>query len=159
MTKLWIAIGRVAYIVTWPGIWLVVRLTPPRTRVLVIHNGYLLLVRDWLGNGTWKLPGGGLHRHEPAQIGAIRELKEETGIDLDTVPAPGKIKYMGDFSSRSNGINVHIVCFMVKLKSKPVLKLPPLEISDYTWIPLADLPEANLSHTTEVALEYFGHFC
>lgn len=152
MTKIWIALGRAIYYITWPGIWLVIRLSPPRTRVFVIHNGQLLLIRNWLGNGTWKLPGGGLHRHEPAETGAIRELKEETGIDVE------KLEYLGDFYSKSSSIPAHIVCFMVKLDAKPDLRLPPLEVSGFKWIPLDKLTEANLSQTTRSALEHFGHF-
>jgi 8-oxo-dGTP diphosphatase len=56
----------------------------PCAGVLVIDQGKLLLVRrafepfkDW-----WDVPGGFLAEGEHPEAGAVRELKEETGLDI-----------------------------------------------------------------------------
>ena len=46
-------------------------------------GGRVLLVRHGYGRSDlWMLPGGGLHRRERAEAGAVRELAEETGCGL-----------------------------------------------------------------------------
>lgn len=65
-------------------------LTPQRhvTRVaayaLCVEDGRILLCRlapgAWTGVGQWTLPGGGLDFGESPDQGALRELREETGL-------------------------------------------------------------------------------
>lgn len=47
---------------------------------LVVEGGRALLVRE---GDTWLLPGGRLESGESLEAGAMRELEEETGIDVD----------------------------------------------------------------------------
>jgi bifunctional NMN adenylyltransferase/nudix hydrolase len=50
----------------------------------VIQSGHVLLVRrgQMPGEGLWALPGGHVGMHETFKEAAIRELIEETGIDI-----------------------------------------------------------------------------
>lgn len=43
----------------------------------------VLLVKHRYGKRKWSLPGGALHEREQVYKGAIREVKEETGLDID----------------------------------------------------------------------------
>ena len=139
--KLWRRAGRILFYVTWPGIWLIVRLSPGRTRVLVIHDGHLLLVKDWLGNGKWKLPGGGLHHQEDPLIGAIRELQEEVSITAK----PGSLTHLADFKTNSNNIATNIYAYTLHLKKRPEVVCQLLEISDYTWSKIDEIDENKIS--------------
>lgn len=40
------------------------------------------MVRNWLGNGAWSLPGGGAHVDETIEGAAVRELDEEIGVTI-----------------------------------------------------------------------------
>ena len=54
-----------------------------RVRVLVIsEHDEVLLVRNWIGNSHWEMPGGGVGRKESEKSAAARELREETGIEV-----------------------------------------------------------------------------
>ena len=55
--------------------------------VLVEHNGTFLLGLRNKQNayGTWVIPGGGVGWGETIQDAAVREIKEETNIDVDIV--------------------------------------------------------------------------
>jgi len=44
--------------------------------------GRVLLIRHSYGSGNWMLPGGGIARREPPLAAALRELTEETGLEL-----------------------------------------------------------------------------
>ena len=64
----------------------IVRLAVPRQRVgvaLVVVNGMgeiLMLRHVFHPHVPWGLPGGWLHRNEDPAAGALRELREETGL-------------------------------------------------------------------------------
>jgi 8-oxo-dGTP pyrophosphatase MutT (NUDIX family) len=55
-------------------------LTDARQRVLLLHTRDL---RDGNFDSAWELPGGGVERGESFFAALYREIKEETGIELD----------------------------------------------------------------------------
>jgi len=70
---------------------------PPVTRLaaygVIRRNGQMLLCRvapGNLGEGRWTLPGGGLDFGEPPEVGAIREVAEETGLEA-RIEGPGRV--------------------------------------------------------------------
>ena len=42
--------------------------------------------RHILGGATWELPAGGIKDGESEEEGALRELREETGISISDIP-------------------------------------------------------------------------
>ncbi len=68
------ACGRVAY-----------RNAKPCAGVLVEHAGRVLLVQRAITpyQGDWDIPGGFLHEWEHPATGALRELREETGLEVE----------------------------------------------------------------------------
>ncbi|HEY4161042.1 MAG TPA: NUDIX domain-containing protein [Candidatus Saccharimonadales bacterium] len=59
------------------------------TGVAVVQDGKILVVRrvahdDTLA-GEWELPGGSVDAGETIEQGAIRELREETGLEVDKI--------------------------------------------------------------------------
>ena len=59
------------------------------TGVAVVKDDKILVVRrvaydDTLA-GAWELPGGGVDSNETIEQGAIRELLEETGLEVDKI--------------------------------------------------------------------------
>lgn len=60
----------------------------------VVKSGCVLLVqrRAEPGKGLWALPGGFLNQHETIEDGMIRELREETKIDVPEPVLRGSIK-------------------------------------------------------------------
>lgn len=149
--KIWRRLGRLFFLITWPIIWIVIKLSLARTRVLIICKGETLLVKDWLGSGKWKLPGGGLRRGEDPKLGAVRELLEEVAITT----TPDQLKHLADFKTHSNGMATNIVAFTLHLKSKPEVHKQAYEISDYTWWPIDDIDQNKISETTQTVLRNF----
>ncbi len=152
ITSVWENIGRAVYWATWPGIWLVIQLSPPRTRLALIHKGKVLLVKDWLGSGEWTLPGGGLKHGESAEVGAARELLEETSILIDTK----SLKSLGSFRVKTNGIPVRIVGFWKDIKQAPTVTARKGELIGFMWADKRDLKMLPISTTARVVLASLG---
>ncbi|MFJ3495293.1 NUDIX domain-containing protein [Streptomyces sp. NPDC086091] len=63
-------------------------LVPAASAVVTDEAGRVLLQRR-VDNGTWALPGGALHIGESLPECAVRETREETGIDVEVVGIVG----------------------------------------------------------------------
>lgn len=149
---IWEKLGRTAYWIVWPGIWFVIQMSPPRTRIALTHKGKVLLVKDWLGNGEWTLPGGGLRRREPVEEGAARELLEETSI----VVTPSSLKSIGSFRLKSNGIPVRIAGFWKEAKAMPDVTHRKGELLGYMWADSKQLKGLKLNTTAQIVLSSLG---
>ena len=112
MKDLRLIVGRAALIFGWPFLWVYFRVQPSRTRVVVVYDKKILMVRSWVGSGKFGLPGGGLHRGEDERVGAVRELQEETGIRVQ----PSQLTKFMDLSKGDHGFTYtqHCYCFFTE---------------------------------------------
>lgn len=68
---------------------------------ILIENNEILLVQQKLSDKrNWSLPGGRLERGETLSQGLIREMKEETGLDVEII----RMLYLCDVAASSNTI-------------------------------------------------------
>lgn len=143
MRKLWVMIGRVTFWLVWPLLWLYLK-RGKRTRVLLHHKNEILLVRGWLSSGKWSLPGGGLHSGEDPKQGALRELKEETGITKTNAD----LHLLGSGSSNQYGLAFSYYAFVIACGVKPKLKLQKHEIIDAWWFPVHSITPDLVERST-----------
>jgi len=112
--------------------------------------GRLLLLRQPPGVG-WTLPAGLLRRGERPDLGCLRELAEESGIQLtvdDISPAsPNAIVH-------SRGRWVDVVFDASVAASAVTLRVDGAEVLEAAWHRLDNLPP--LSHPTARLLSYYG---
>jgi 8-oxo-dGTP pyrophosphatase MutT (NUDIX family) len=54
--------------------------------VFIARGDELLLVRQSYGKRYWSLPGGSMEHGESVEQAAVREAKEETGLDVRLAP-------------------------------------------------------------------------
>ncbi len=100
--------------------------------VAVIHEGKILLTqRDDLE--TWILPSGGIEDGESIAQAAIRETKEETGLDVELE------RLVGIYSRLSNMPSVYAVLFVAKPIGGKV-KCQEGETIAVEWFDFDDLP-------------------
>lgn len=119
---------------------------------IVIQGGHILLVKrkHEPGKGLWALPGGYLDPKETLLDSAIRELKEETKIDIPIPVLKGSIKKQETFDHpwRSSRGRVITRAFLFDLQNRSHVKLPAVKGSDDAeaaeWVPLSDLKSSNL---------------
>lgn len=140
MIKLWEWFGVVMFWLTWPLIYVYSLITPPRTRVILIYQDQVLVVKNWLGAGSWALPGGGTHRGETALTAAVREVAEELGISLNSP----MVQELGQHVSRERGgLQSKYYLFVTELAQKPSVTLQRHEIMAYRWVTLDALEHAD----------------
>ena len=82
----------------------------PVTITLVPKDGGLVLVKRKVEPraGMWALPGGFMEAGESAEEGAIREVKEETGLDVEID------RFVGSFCSTKKSLNQLLLIFLAK---------------------------------------------
>lgn len=127
MKWLWIRLGRIFYWLNWPVLFMF--LDNERTRVVVRADNKILVVKDWMGDGSWKLPGGGVHGNEEFSASAQRELLEETGIKANTDQLVSK----GIFEAHSHGKVIKYHLYLLQLPKIPEIKKQKIEIVDISW--------------------------
>ncbi|MFO0920047.1 MAG: NUDIX hydrolase [Candidatus Saccharimonadales bacterium] len=133
MKTLWVFLGRVIYVFTYPILTFYLR-GSKRTRVIVSSKDKVLLIRNWLGDGQWTLPGGGLHDGEALNVGASRELLEETGV----VVSPGSFYDIGKEMARGFASSHELYFFETNLESTPDIKMQ-WEVAEYRWQDINDI--------------------
>ena len=145
MKKLWQKFGVLAFWVSWPGLWLYLR-GSKRTRVIMVSGDQVLLLKGWLGAGQWILPGGGAHRGENPIKAAVREVKEETAIQLD----PVLLKTLDTMEVCEYGLRYQCTVYVVDLPTPLETTAQKWEITDIAWVDKKDLE--NLSPLTHKLL-------
>ncbi|MBI5469981.1 NUDIX domain-containing protein [Candidatus Kaiserbacteria bacterium] len=104
-------------------------------RVIVIHDGKVLLVRHWYAPGVLTLPGGGVDEGEDPADAAIREVKEETGATINSIT--GIIGgYVGPMGKRDT-----VRVYLSEDSDGLISVFPNFEIMSKSWNPLTDLPD------------------
>lgn len=109
----------------------------------VIQSGHVLVnIRDnFPGKGLWALPGGFLEQDELLIDGCVRELMEETRIELSKAQLYGSIKSKEIFDHPDRSLRGRTIttCFLFKLDdTKPLPKVKPQrgEVRKVMWIPI-----------------------
>lgn len=121
---------------------------------VVIQTGHILLVkrRNAPGKGLWALPGGYLNTNEWMLDGAVRELKEETKIDVPIPVIYGSLKDDHIFEAPSRSLRGRIItrAFLFKLPEHVVggrVVLPKVKGEDDAekakWFPLSEALEMS----------------
>jgi 8-oxo-dGTP diphosphatase len=82
---------------------------------------------------AWEIPAGSVLAGETSEAGAVRELREETGVrvsatDLDRV---------GRFAEESALFDL----YLARVDGEPAIALDPSEVADYRWVTLSGLDD------------------
>ncbi len=114
--------------------------------VILHHNGEelkILLVQRKAEpfKGKWALPGGFLEEEETLEAGAIRELEEETGLQMDRLY---QLRTFGTPGRDPRGRTITIV-FWGEIPSEEEVKGND-DAAEAAWFPITDLPELAFDH-------------
>lgn len=121
-----------------------------RAALAVIDQGKVLLVEHTKSDRKyWLLPGGGLEWGESLHAACVREVKEETGFDVEA----GELIWTSETLSPCGKKHLVHMVFSGKLLGGQ-LQIPNNEerITDVRWVPLNQVTELVLHPPMEQAL-------
>ncbi|KAL1830202.1 hypothetical protein DCAR_0209625 [Daucus carota subsp. sativus] len=90
--------------------------------------------------GLWKIPTGFIHESEEIFNGAVREVKEETGIDTEFIEV---VAFRHAHNVAFQKSDLFFVCMMKALSNDIVID--NLEVQAAKWMPLVDFVQQPLS--------------
>ena len=117
---------------------------------VIVSHGKLLLEKrkNSPGKGKWTIPGGLVELGERTEQTVIREVKEETGLD---VGAPRRIDVVNIINLDHNGVVAYhfvVVDYLVDFKGG-VLKVAS-DADELKWVPLNEVKNYNLTRSFRV---------
>ena len=147
MKRIGLWIGYVLFWLAWPAYQVYYRRSS-RTRVLLTCGSDMLVLQGWINDGTFILPGGGMHTGEDPVTGAVRETLEETGLRI----LPEALVYLGEATYRRAGLQFTYHMFTASADAALALKRQRHEVADIRWVPIA-APGVRLSQDTQQTLQ------
>jgi ADP-ribose pyrophosphatase YjhB (NUDIX family) len=116
-----------------------------RVTGVVIEDGRILLLNQDTDTGrSWSLPGGKVEEGEPLDVALVREMREETGLDVE----PGRLLYVCDHLP-GNGTHVIHLTFEARRTGGTVGAVTAgadtRPIRGVEFVKLADLPMLGFS--------------
>ncbi len=117
-------------------------------KCMVFCEGDLLLLqkKDKEGMGPWEFPGGGLEFGENFKDAALREVREEAGLDIDVLGVAGLWSYC-----RTESVFLTGLIFVAETAKRDVTLSE--EHMDYVWIKPEELHRYKLQDSLRKALE------
>lgn len=112
--------------------------SPVSVKGVLIHDGRVLLLRN--GRGEWDLPGGRPDPGEGRRAALLREVREETGLDVEV----GALVDEHLFEVLPDRF-VRIVAYACVLAGTSAVT-PSHEHLEARWVPLAELGETVAGH-------------
>jgi ADP-ribose pyrophosphatase YjhB (NUDIX family) len=96
--------------------------------------------------GRWETPGGFCDGWEHPRDAAVREGREELGVDVTLLDFVGM--YVGTYPYQGEDLPV-LDCFWLAQLGSDSITLDPAESSAHTWLPVLDPPALAFSTMDE----------
>lgn len=121
--------------------------------IAILKDGKLLMGKR-KDNGRWTQPGGHLNDGEDPVTGALREVKEETGLDL----TPNQISHLATKIVKKSGGKgkVQVYAYKASLGSKSPTTIredPDDEVHRWVWTNISDRKNPEIFNNLHVPLE------
>ena len=122
---------------------------------IIIENENVLIVRRGQPPkmGAWSIPGGGVHLGEDLEEACIREVKEETGLDVEIL-SEGRVL---NRITRDEWERIQFHYVLIDFVCRPVggALQAASDISEARWVPLNEVSSLSpmTSGTAEFILE------
>ena len=125
----------------------------PAVAAVIVQDAKLLLIRRGVepSKGKWSLPGGSVEWGEPLTDAVKREVREETGLEIEVGTVAGVFDLIIE---GADGVSYHYV--IIDYFARPIggeLRAGD-DASDARWVPLGELDSYDLTpHLRERLLE------
>lgn len=118
--------------------------------IIINDEGKILLIKrkDTIDKnrttiGMWSAPGGEVEFGEKAEDAAVREIKEELGVDIEIVKPIG----FSDQILKKSGLHWHLIYFLCKIKNGSPRIMESENFEKIEWFSPKEIPDnAGLAH-------------
>ena len=122
-------------------------------KALIKHEGKVLILREaaydeGTNEGKWDIPGGRINPEEPILDGLAREVKEESGLEIEA----GEVIGVFETFPTIKGEECHIVRIFYTATTASSEVLLSADHDACTWVTLADLEGKSFVSSLEVLL-------
>ena len=114
-----------------------------RGQVLLVRNSYV---------PYYSAPGGYLHAHETAREAALRELREEIGLDVTPEKLAHALETTHDWAGRRD----HVVIFTLDLDERPQVRLDYREVVEAFWFKPEEVARSDVFPPLKHAIEEYA---
>ena len=116
---------------------------------VIVQDGKLVLIRRGVepDKGKWSIPGGGVELGETVGDAAVREAKEECGLDIELVedrPMDALDKMVPGEKGR---LKYHYVLLQFLARPKGGTLKPTSDATEARWVPLEEVKRYNLTNS------------
>ena len=134
----------------------------PESVLVVVHTATsALLIKRVDHNNFWQSVTGSMEWNEVAYHAALRELKEETGLDVNSLRQTGVVRsfeilpqWRYRFEEGITRNKEHL--FYCRLEQECDILLDSNEHSEYQWLPIDEAKNKAWSWTNKLALMMLG---
>jgi ADP-ribose pyrophosphatase YjhB (NUDIX family) len=131
-------------------------MVPSANTVVVNDSGEILLIRR-SDNGNWALPGGGVELGESLAQAAVRETREESGIDCVITGISGIYTDPGHVILYTSNGEVRQECSIVlTARATGGQPTPSAETSQVRWVPLADVGSYQMDPSMQLRVQHYA---
>jgi ADP-ribose pyrophosphatase YjhB (NUDIX family) len=127
---------------------------PSTTAVVTDEQERIVLIRR-RDNDLWALPGGGMELGESIVDTAVREVKEETGLDIEVTGLIGVYTNPSHVMAYTDGEvrQQFSLCFTTRLLGGDLLA--DSESTDIAWTPSRDIPSLNMHPSMRLRIQHY----
>lgn len=101
-------------------------------------GGYDIVAVQRARHEDWSLPKGHIESGESREEAALREVKEETGLDARIIDTIGEIVYF--YRRPRKGLTRKTVYYYLMEATSSELGKPNWEVSEIRWVPIGEAP-------------------
>lgn len=122
---------------------------------VVVNDQSEILMQRRADSGSWALPGGGMNLDESLPETSLREVKEETGYDVEITGLVGTYTDPRHIIAYTDGEvrRQFNVCFTARLVGGEMQVSD--ESAEVRWVPVAELAQLRLHDTQRLRLQHF----
>ena len=113
---------------------------------VALHDDRILLVRRGRGPaaGEWSVPGGRVEVGETLHEAVVREVAEETGLEVVVERFLGWVERIGPDDTAGPEYHFVILDFLVDVLDPDRTPVAGDDAAEVAWVPFADLGETRL---------------
>ena len=125
---------------------------------VAVHDGAVLLVRRGRGPaaGEWSVPGGHVEMGETLHEAVVREVLEETGLEVVVDRFLGWVERMGEDGEAAEPYHFVILDFAVTVLDPARAPVAGDDAAEVAWVPTGDVGDLRLVQGVYEFLTEFG---